>query len=327
MDAHHQARRGLLAEPRPASTSVEIGALLSPKAHFSIEMLGICPRPGFEKTPVNSDALPQPIGGYSPAIRAGDFVFVAGQVPTDWQSSVAPEAQVNPGFWAGNKIDREARYILGHVASVLEAAGSSLQNTVKVNIHLRDMNDIPRLDHVWREYFPIDPPARTIFPVNGLGAKESRIEITVIAVTNDGSARKEVIATKSARSPLFHESQAVRAGDFLFLSGVLAADGNGLIEAARPKPNLPYERYSAGAQMADILAQAESICAAAGADLRNCLRMHNVYRDLHDYASARAVQEPYFSKGMPTVSTLQVSTDLQVPGCTVISDFWVAMKD
>jgi enamine deaminase RidA (YjgF/YER057c/UK114 family) len=197
---------------------------------------------------------------------------------------------------------------------------------VKANVHLRDLSDIPRLDRVWREFFPKDPPARTIFPVNGLGAKQSLLEITVVAVTDDGATRKEVIKG-DIRPPIFHESPAVRAGDLLFISGLMAANQGGLVANARPNPNLPYDRDSAAAQMEDILTQAETLCSAAGADLRNCLRMLNVHTDLTEHARSRAVQERFFTRGLPASSTVGVTKELQVPMCTVMADFWVAMTD
>src|SRR3546814_20715201 len=102
-----------------------------PQANIEVDLGAIRPGAGFEKKGVTTDRIPQPLGGYSPAIAVGDFVFVAGQVPTDWKSGVAPEAQVDPNFWEGSPIDRQARFVLDNLASTLEAAGSSLENVVK----------------------------------------------------------------------------------------------------------------------------------------------------------------------------------------------------
>lgn len=327
MDAHHYARRGILHPPRAASTSVAIGQLLSPAAQISIEILGLSATADFRKEGINSDKIPQPVAGYAPAIRAGDFVFVAGQLPTDWTNPIAPEAYVDPDFWSGNRVDREARYILKNIDLVLQAAGSSLANVVKVHVHLRHMDDLPRLDHVWRDFFPKDPPARTIFPVDGLGVTDARLEITVIAVTNDGKTKKQTIASPKCRQPIFHESLATRAGDLLFLSGLMAADQSGLAKGARPHPNLPYDADTAALQMADILAQAQAICEAAGTDLRRCLRVLNVHRDITQHSRTRAVQQACFTDGMPTTSAIGLTQDLPVPGCTLMADFWVAMTD
>ena len=325
VDPYHVARKTLLPPPRPASTSVDILGLLAPEASISVEMMAIVPAPGFTKEAINTDKIPQPLAGYSPAIRAGDFVFLAGQVPTDWKNGIAPEARVNPQFWEGSTIERETRFILKNMAITLEAAGSSLPNVVKANVYLTDINDLPRLDRIWREIFPNDPPARTVFPVRSLGVTESCVEITFVAVTDDGKTKKQVISTPEARPPLFHESQAVRAGEFLFLSGLMAADDNGLVEAARIRHGYPYEADSAAAQAADIMSQAQAICHAAGTDISRTLRILTIHTDLNEHRSAREVRRVFFSKGEPASATIQVSP-LQIPGCSILTDLWVAME-
>ncbi len=107
VDPYHVARKSILKPPRPASTSVDILELLAPDASIQVEMIAIVPAGGFEKEGINTDRIPHPLAGYSPAIRAGDFVFLAGQVPTDWKSGIAPEARVDPNFWEGSRIERE----------------------------------------------------------------------------------------------------------------------------------------------------------------------------------------------------------------------------
>jgi reactive intermediate/imine deaminase len=326
VDPYHVVRRGAIDPPRPASTSVHIAGLSAPDAHTMVELVAIVPGPGFQKEGINSDKVPQPLGGYSPAIRAGDFVFLAGQVPTDWKSGVAPEARVDPNFWEGNKIDRETRLTLKNMGIILEAAGSSMRNVVKAQVYLTDINDLPRLDRVWREFFPDDPPARTVYPINTLGVTDSRVEINFVAVTDTGKTKKAVIATDTARKPIFHESQAVRAGELLFLSGLLAADANGVVSAARHNPHYPYGRDRAAAQSADIMEQAQAICRAAGTDLKNAVRLLTVHTDLNESYSAAQIQRKYFSAGAPASSTICVPGPLQVPGCTVMADIWVGME-
>jgi enamine deaminase RidA (YjgF/YER057c/UK114 family) len=323
MDPYHVARREMIDPPRPASTSVQIATLLCPAATSQIELLAIIPEDGFRKEGISAD-IPQPLAGYSPALRVGDFVFLAGQVPTDWRSGIAPEAIVDPRFWEGNSIDREARFTLKNLKLTLEAAGSSLANVVKATIHLADINDIPRLDRVWREFFPANPPARTICPINGLGVTGGRLEITLVAVTDAGSTKKEVISTGAARPPLFHESQAIRAGEFLFLSGLLAADQDGIVPAARVNPHHPYATDTAYAQMADILDQADLICRAAGTSVAKALRMTTMATDLTQYASMRRAADGRFPAGAPVTNVFGVTGPLQVPDCTIIADMWIA---
>ena len=157
VDPYHEERKVMIRPPRPASTSVVVAGLMVPACNTAVELVCIIPEPGFEKEGITTDKIPQPIGGYAPAIRAGDFVFVAGQVPSDFMTGLALKAGVNPKFWEGNAIDRQTRYTLDNIRLTLEAAGSSLDNVVKAGVYLRDLNDIPRLDRVWREYFPEGP--------------------------------------------------------------------------------------------------------------------------------------------------------------------------
>ncbi len=323
LDPYHVARREVMEPPRPASTSVHIPALLAPAADSQVELLAIIPEANFQKQGISAD-IPQPLAGYSPALRVGDWVFLAGQIATDWQSGVAPEAQVDPRFWEGNAIDRQTRFTLQNMKLTLEAAGSSMRNVVKANVYLTDIDDLPRMERIWREFFPEDPPARTIYPVLSLGVVGSRIEITFVAIVDAGGTKKATIHSSAAREPLFHAPHAVRAGEFLFLSGLLAADRDGLASAARPNPHHPFGLDSAEAQMRDILDQAQHICRAAGTELARALRMGTMLTDLRDYGATRRASASAFPQGDPVTNVIGVPGKLQVPGCTVIADLWVA---
>lgn len=323
VDPYHIERRDFIKPPRPASTSVVIPGLMVPDCNTEVEIVAICPESGFEKGSVSTDKIPQPIGGYTPAITCGDFIFVSGQVPSDFRTGLAPEARVNPNFWEGNEIDKQARFTLQNLAITLEAAGSSMEHVVKAGVYLTDINDIPRLDRVWREFFPKNPPARTIMPVQCIVVPEGRIEITLVAIKKEGRTKKEVISTSRAPAPLFHESQAVRAGEILFLSGLLAADERGIVPAARRNPHYPYAANRAAAQMEAIMQHAQAICEAAGTDLRHALRLTTMHIDLNEYAHAIGARRPCFPDGQPATTTLQVGGPLQVPECSIAVDLWV----
>ena len=111
---------------------------------------------------------PRPRGPYSQAIVAGDLVFVAGQVP------------VNP---ATNELElgdirSETRLTLENVRAVLEAAGSSMREVVRVGVFLADLNDFAAMNEVYAKYFPVDPPARSTV---GAMLPKIKIEIDCIA--------------------------------------------------------------------------------------------------------------------------------------------------
>ncbi|HET7841244.1 MAG TPA: Rid family detoxifying hydrolase, partial [Terriglobia bacterium] len=97
-----------------------------------------------------SDA-PLPRGVYSQAIVANGFVFVAGQIPVNPKTN-----ELELGDFKS-----EARLTLRNVQAVLEAAGSSLRDAVRLGVFIADMNDFPALNEVFKEFFDDDPPART----------------------------------------------------------------------------------------------------------------------------------------------------------------------
>lgn len=322
VDPYHVVRKDLIHPPRPASTSVEITGLMVPEANTEVEIVCIYPEDGFRKEGVFTDKIPQPLGGYAPAIRAGDWVFASGQVPSDFRTGLAPEVRVDPNFWEGDAIDRQTRFTLKNLALTLEAAGSSLDHVVQANVYLTHMSDVPRLDRVWREFFPTNPPARTIVPVKSIVVPDGRIEITLVAVRADGRTKKEVVSTSKAPAPIFHESQAIRAGELVFVSGQLAADGGGLVPSARINPRYPYITNSPAAQMSVIMENMTAICAAAGTDIRHALRMLQMHTDLREYAYAIEARRKCFPDGQPATTTIGVPGPLPVPGCTVCVNLW-----
>ncbi|MGE0284526.1 MAG: RidA family protein [Rhizobiaceae bacterium] len=323
MDPYHTVRSETLSTPRPASTSVMVSGLLAPAAQIGVELIGLSGNAPFVKEAVIPADVPHSLFGIVPAVRAGDFVFVAAQVATDFKTGLAPEARRNPAFWQGSEIELETRYILKNVETVLRAAGSSLDNVVKAFIYLTEMRDIPRLDRVWREAFPKDPPARTIIPAAGIGVADTRIEINLVAVTNGGAARKEVIHPSDGKPALFHESRAVKAGNLLFLSGLMAITEEGLVDSARINPHNPHVTMSDQIQAEHIFDQADMICASAGCRLSDAVRMLSVHTDWRGWVSSKAAWGPRFRSGEPATTSIAVPGPLAAPGASVLFDLWV----
>ncbi len=117
---------------------------------------------------IRSTDAPRPRGPYSPAIVADGFVFVAGQ------------AAVNPRtdeLELGD-IRTETRRTLENIRTILEAAGSSLREVVRVGVFLADIKDFDAMNEVYREFFPEDPPARTTV---GVQLPKIKVEIDCIA--------------------------------------------------------------------------------------------------------------------------------------------------
>jgi 2-iminobutanoate/2-iminopropanoate deaminase len=107
----------------------------------------------------------------SPAIRAGDFVFLSGLVAVDPASGERPHGTVAA----------ETRQILTDMARLLEAAGSSLAKVVKVNVLIYSMLEYDNMNSVYREFFPTDPPARTVCGAGLIGGHKVEIECVALA--------------------------------------------------------------------------------------------------------------------------------------------------
>ena len=93
----------------------------------------------------------QPIGAYSQGLRAGDFVFVSGQGPLDPKT----------GKVTGATIEEQTARVLENIKAILEAAGASMADVVKVSAHLSDMSLFERYNRVYASYFPDPKPTRT----------------------------------------------------------------------------------------------------------------------------------------------------------------------
>jgi 2-iminobutanoate/2-iminopropanoate deaminase len=120
---------------------------------------------------ISPPGAPAPRGPYSPAVRAGDCIYVAGQVPVDPISG-----QVVTG-----DVQKETRQVLTNIKNILEGCGASLADVVRCGVYLTDANDFKPMNDVYAEFFGDAKPARTTIIVAALPLKEARIEVDAIA--------------------------------------------------------------------------------------------------------------------------------------------------
>ena len=107
---------------------------------------------------VMAEQGPAPAGPYSHAVVANGFVFISGQGPVDPNTGTMPDA-----------FPDQVRQTLTNVRTILEAAGSSLGEVVKVNAYVTDLTRFAEFNEVYKEFFPHDPPARTTVATALLG--------------------------------------------------------------------------------------------------------------------------------------------------------------
>ena len=111
---------------------------------------------------------PPPGGAYSPGLRVGDFVFVAGQTPVDPAT----------GKISGDTIEEQTARVLENIKMILEAAGATMADVVKATVHLSDLSLFQRYNTVYATYFPDPKPVRTTVGSQLIGIL---VEIDVIA--------------------------------------------------------------------------------------------------------------------------------------------------
>src|SRR5688500_965146 len=118
-----------------------------------------------------SPQAPDPIGPYSQAILAGDMLFVSGQIAI----------QRSSGNLITGNIEDETTQVMINLSEVLKAAGMTFKDVVKCSIFLKDMNNFPKMNEIYGQYFTENPPARETVEVSRL-PRDVNVEISCIAV-------------------------------------------------------------------------------------------------------------------------------------------------
>lgn len=122
--------------------------------------------------PVTARNLPAPVGPYSPGMVVGNLVFVSGQAGRDPAS----------GRLAGDTIEAQTEQVLKNIATILDAAGTTLQHVIRCGVFIVDMKEFPRMNEVYARVFGAHRPARTTVEVSGLPGEGLRVEIDAVAV-------------------------------------------------------------------------------------------------------------------------------------------------
>jgi 2-iminobutanoate/2-iminopropanoate deaminase len=129
----------------------------------------------FVRDAISTEGAPAAAGPYSQAIRAGDLVFTAGQLGVD----------PSTGEFAADDVAGQAERALLNLEAILEAAGSGLDQLVKVTVFLVEIADWPAVNEVYARIVPEPYPARSAFAVKDL-PKGARVEIEAVAAVGAG---------------------------------------------------------------------------------------------------------------------------------------------
>lgn len=122
------------------------------------------------KTIISSNKAPQAVGPYSQGVKAGNMIFLAGQI------ALSPEGKLVEG-----DVQVQAHQVFANIKALLAQAGATLENVVKATMFLDDMNDFKQANEIYAEYFISNYPARSTVEVARLPL-DVKVEIEVIAV-------------------------------------------------------------------------------------------------------------------------------------------------
>ena len=142
-----------------------------------------------KRTIVKTNNAPQAIGTYSQAVKAGDTVYLAGQIP------LVPETMT----LESGDMRAQIRRVFENLGAVAKASGGSLQDVVKLNVYLTDLAHFPLVNEVMAQYFREPYPARAAVGVAAL-PKGVAVEMDAIMVLNKSSRRKGAKIAKSKSS-------------------------------------------------------------------------------------------------------------------------------
>ncbi len=122
------------------------------------------------KRTIYTSKAPKPVGPYSQGVVAGGWLFISGQIPLDPETG----EMVEGGF------KEKARRVLENLKAVVEAAGGSLEDVVKVTVYLADISRFSEFNEVYQEYFQDNKPARVVIQAAAL-PKGAEVEIEAVA--------------------------------------------------------------------------------------------------------------------------------------------------
>ena len=320
VDPYHEVRREIFGGRIPPSTSNLHRAMPYPGQTQEVQLVAAVPSGDFraEHLKIATSWSIHASSGYSPALAAGEFLFVPGQTAEardTAQGPLDPDARMPPGhLWKGTPIKLETRFIVEQkLKPSLAAAGLTLEDVVKAQVYLRDCADVPAFNEEWRSHFTV-APATIIIPTAtpGFIVANGRIEINTISVRQ-----------KVAQPLVEHGSTvAVRAGDLLFLSGLMATNADGLLADVDDDARAPFTAIAVKDQVRAIAARAQAICREAGADLANVVRLQLFLTNLAELPLAIEAWSGALD-GLPLpLSAIEVDW-LAAPGARILADIWV----
>ena len=247
-------------------------------APFLFALLLVSPQGGKQIIKTGPDlGLP-----FSPAVRAGDVIYVSGALATDAQ-----------GKLVAGTIQEQTRRTLENIARTLKAAGVGLDRAASVHVYLKNANDFEAMNEAYRSFWPKDPPVRTTI-VAGLVLPDALIEISLTALRK-GAERKVILPAGWQRSANY--SYGIQSGDTLWLAGLVARDNQANKQVTGEM----------AVQTKQVMDNAGAILQAAGMTHADVATSRVYVTDVAKFQEMNAAYRAYFPKDPPARATVKAA--------------------
>jgi enamine deaminase RidA (YjgF/YER057c/UK114 family) len=319
--AYHLARFAAFGKYIPPSTSMITERCFGGRSTMTSSLIALLPDPQWEIRGVYpKDAPFFAYSGYAPAVVANEFVFAAGAGP-DAKDVRGTDPPGGPHYlWSTElPIRRQAESALKKIESTLDAAGTSLANCVKAQVHIAGAENFPDFLDVWNAHVGSSPAALTVTPAKGFSAVEIILSINYILLKDGAQRKKQIVRADIPEMASY--SPAVRAGEFVFSPGLLPMTRDGTVAGLLQGDNFEGLCLRSQLQANAIYDHAEAIAKAGGIGMQNLVRVNYWVSDIREFPGVALAWAGRYGNA-PHPFTCVVTPRLPAPGATVMADFW-----
>jgi enamine deaminase RidA (YjgF/YER057c/UK114 family) len=322
---HYQrARHAAFGKYIPPSTSVIMERCFGAASSICSSLVAVERRDDYAIKGIFPKGVPAPVwSGFVPTIMCSDFIFVAGQMASGAEGGLDPSARtLEKSRWGGSAIRLQTEFLIRQkLIPALESAGATLSDSVKAQVYIEGSDNFPDFYDVWSAHFKDIPCALTVVPAKSFATVGGIIEINLLALRPGGIRKKSVV--DAGVPAMASYGPAVRAGEFLFPSGLMAVGPDGHIVAKSVSPQFDGLAHSGFAQASTIYAYAEALCASAGTSLANVVRAQYFCGDVTNFPGVAAAWRAHQGERPHPFLCVQTTKPLPAPGAAVIADFWI----
>jgi enamine deaminase RidA (YjgF/YER057c/UK114 family) len=322
--AYHLARHAEFRDYIPPSTSVVMERCFAAESTISTSLIAVAAEAGYGIRKIHPPGVASaPTSGFVPAVVCDEFVFVAGQMAHNPGQGLDPRAHLpEHSAWAGIEIRKQTEFLIeAKLKPALEAAGSSLERSVKAQVYLARIEDLPDFIDVWHRHYENIPCALTVVPTKSFATIGGIIEINLLALTNTARREKQVITADlpgmAALGP------CVRVGEFLLPSGLMAIGRDGHVVGKAISPGFAGLSHAGYVQAAAVYDYVGALCRAAGTSMGNTLRAQYFVSDVTVFPGIAMAWALRFGAQPHPFVCVQTPPAMPAPGAALIADFWI----